>query len=343
MPRCPFTVLRAAGCAGLLAVALVAATGARAEPQSFAFGLWGDMPYAKSGDQPKIAPLIADMNASDIAFSMYDGDIKDGSSKCTDDIYVDGMKMFNALKAPAIYVPGDNEWTDCHRSNNGGYDNLERLDHLRKVIFAKPESFGMATMPLEQQGKPGEKFSENTRFVHGGIVFVGLNVPGSNNDKVSSDKECTSKSARTADQCKADNAEYAERDAADVAWMHESFALAKAQNAPGIVIVVQADPGFDVVETYDVNERDLPDYDGYTNFLAKLVEETRAFRGQVLFVHGDTHYFKLDKPLMKQDDLLENFTRLETFGSPNIHWVRVTVDPASREVFSVHQMLVKGN
>jgi hypothetical protein len=63
----------------------------------------------------------------------------------------------------------------------------------------------------------------------------------------------------------------------------------------------------------------------------------------VLLVHGDTHFFKLDKPLLKQDDLIENFTRLETFGSPNVHWVRVTVDPASREVFTVHPMLVKGN
>jgi hypothetical protein len=28
---------------------------------------------------------------------------------------------------------------------------------------------------------------------------------------------------------------------------------------------------------------------------------------------------------------------------PNVHWVRATVDPASREVFSFHSMIVKGN
>ncbi len=60
-------------------------------------------------------------------------------------------------------------------------------------------------------------------------------------------------------------------------------------------------------------------------------------------MHGDTHFFKLDKPLIKQSDLIENFTRLETFGSPNVHWVRVTVDPNAREVFTVHPMIVKGN
>jgi hypothetical protein len=47
----------------------------------------------------------------------YDGDIKDGSSKCTDDVYADAARMFNALSKPAIYVPGDNEWTDCHQSS----------------------------------------------------------------------------------------------------------------------------------------------------------------------------------------------------------------------------------
>src|SRR5262249_45823845 len=177
----------------------------------------------------------------------------------------ESIEMFNGLQKPAIYVPGDNEWTDCHRLNNGGYDNLERLAQLRKVMFAAPESFGASKMMLEHQGKPGEKFVENTRFVHGGIVFVGLNVPGSNNNKVNSPKECSGKSARTEQHCAADNAEYVERDTANIAWMHEAFALAKRDNARGLVLVIQADPGFDLPETEDVDERQSPDVDGYTN------------------------------------------------------------------------------
>ncbi len=325
-----------------LATALaLCATAAQAQP--FSFGLWGDMPYAKANDLPKIAPLIADMNASDIAFSIYDGDIKDGSSKCTDDVYSDAVKMFNTFRKPAVYVPGDNEWTDCHRTNNGGYDNIERLNYVRKVLFSDSRSFGKTKMPLAHQAKPGEKFSENVRFVHNSIVFVGLNIPGSNNNKVSSDKECTDKSARTTEQCAADNAEYKERDAANIDWMHAAFEIARRDRAPGLMLVMQADPGFDLPETESVNERESPAVDGYTNFLGKLIAETRAYRGQVVLVHGDTHFFKVDKPLIRQDDLLQNFTRLETFGSPNIHWVKVTVDPKSRDVFSFHPMLVKGN
>lgn len=319
----------------VLAFALPAAAA-----EQFAFGLWGDMPYAKAGDGPKMKALLDDINASDIAFSLYDGDIKDGSSKCTDDIYVAAAGMFNSLRKPVVYVPGDNEWTDCHRINNGGYDGLERLDHIRKTMFATNQSYGQQRLTLTQQGVPGAKFSENTRFAQGGIIFVGINMPGSNNNRVHDDKECTRKSVRTAVMCAAGNAEYLERDAANIAWMDQAFAQAKADKAAGVVLVFQADPGFDLPETEDVNERNDPDYDGYTKFLDAVVAQARAYSGQILLVHGDTHYFKVDKPLIDPANMVTNVTRLETFGSPHIHWVRVGVDTASRNVFSIQPMIV---
>jgi hypothetical protein len=301
------------------------------------------MPYAKDNDEPKIPALIADMNSSDIAFSLYDGDIKDGSSKCTDDIYDAAIAMFNQLKKPVVYIPGDNEWTDCHRTNNGGYDNLERLDHVRKVMFAKPVTFGMETMAVDHQGKPGEKFVENVSFEHGGIMFVGLNVPGSNNNKVNDEKTCTNKSARTQAQCDADNAEYAERDAANLEWMKGAFKKAKDAGTKGIMIVLQGDLGFDIPETEDTDESRTGDRNGYAAFLDALTKETKGFPGQVVLVHGDTHFFKIDRPLIDATHLLSNFTRVQTFGSPNIHWIQVSVDPASRDVFSFHPMIVEAN
>ena len=182
----------------------------------YSFGLWGDMPYRKAGDDANLPSVLQSINQSDIAFSIYDGDIKDGSSKCTDDVYTDALKMFNSLARPVVYVPGDNEWTDCHRSNNGGYNALERLDHLRKVMYPTMDSLGQHTMPLEHQGKAvGDKHIENVRFSHGPVMFVGLNVPGSNNNVILNAKECTHKSARTQAQCDAANAEFLDRDAAN--------------------------------------------------------------------------------------------------------------------------------
>lgn len=324
----------------LASCAAPGAPGASAAGPAFSFGLWGDMPYKKAGDETKLPAVLQSINQSDIAFSIYDGDIKDGSSKCSDDIYTDALKMFGTMAKPVVYVPGDNEWTDCHRLNNGGYDSLERLAHLRRVMFATPDSLGQRPMALQHQGKPGEKFVENTRFSQGGVVFVGINLPGSNNNLVLNAKECGNKSARKAAQCDAANAEYLERDAANAAWLAESFAQAKAQQALGLVLVVQGDPGFDLPETEDTDESAASGVSGYRNFMSHLVKQTEQFKGQVLFVHGDTHFFKLDKPLYSPSKLLPNLTRLQTFGSPSLHWVKVTVDPQSANLFQVQPVIV---
>jgi hypothetical protein len=309
--------------------------------QSYSFGLWGDMPYKKAGDDTKLPAVLKSINEANIAFSIYDGDIKDGSSQCTDNIYTDALGMFNRMVKPTIYVPGDNEWTDCHRTNNGGYDGLERLAHLRKVLFPSVNSLGQTTLPLEHQGKLGEKYVENTRFSYGPVVFVGLNVPGSNNNVILSAKECSSKSARTPAQCDASNAEYLERDAANVAWLEEGFKVAKAQKARGMVLVIQADPGFDLPETEDQDESLQPQFSGYRNFIAQVVKQTEGFDGQVLLVHGDTHFFKMDKPLYSPTKVLANLTRVQTFGSPVLHWVKVTVDPATESLFTVQPVMVR--
>jgi len=313
------------------------------EAKEFSFALWGDMPYAKSGDAPKIQRLIDDINASKVAFTVFDGDIKDGSSFCDNFQYADAIDRFNSFKKPMVYVPGDNEWTDCHRSNNGGYNALERLSYIRQIMFNSPDSFGQKKMQLEHQGKLGKDYAENVRWTLGNVVFVGLNVPGSNNNKVN-DRECiSSKSARTQADCDADNVEYLARNEANIEFMKESFQKAKAGKARGLMITIQADPGFDLPETESINERTLAGWEGYNDFLKVLTEETNNFAGEVVLVHGDVHFFKVDKPLVDQAHLVKNFTRVETFGSPNVHWIKVSVHPESLNLFTFEPMMVKGN
>jgi len=327
----------------LIALSLVGCASApSANTGGYSFGLWGDMPYKKAGDDSKLPAVLQSINQSDIAFSLYDGDIKDGSSKCTDDVYTDALKMFGSMAKPVLYVPGDNEWTDCHRLNNGGYDGLERLAHIRKVMFSTGnQTLGQATLAVQRQGKPGEKYVENARFSVGPVVYAGLNVPGSNNNVIMSAKECSNKSARTPAQCDASNAEYLERDAANVEWLAQTFKQAKDQGALGVVLVIQGDPGFDYPETEEEDESLQPQFTGYRNFMAQVVKETESFRGQVLFVHGDTHFFKMDKPLYSPTKLLPNLTRLQTFGSPSLHWVKVSVDTSSEQLFKIQPVIVR--
>ena len=338
-----------------IAAALMWLSPASAEPDEdreyrgkrFSFALWGDMPYSTPGtvdtQTPRIAPLIADINAARVAFTVFDGDIKSGSSLCSNDVYATAAGYFGSFQAPMVYVLGDNEWTDCHRRNNGGYNSLERLNYIRQTMQISPHSFGRRPFALERQGPLGGLYAENTRWKYGEVVFVGLNVPGSNNNHVKAGECVSAKSVRTQVECDADDAEYRARDAANIAFLKESFRQARTQHAAGLMVIIQADPGFDLPETETFDERTLPAYDGYTAFLNALASETQAFDGQVVLVHGDTHFFKIDKPLFTQANLLRNFTRVETFGSPNLHWVKVSVDPRSRNVFSFEPMIVPGN
>jgi len=90
--------------------------------------------------------------------------------------------------------------------------------------------------------------------------------------------------------------------------------------------------------------------DGFVDYLRALRDEVIAFRKPVAYVHGDSHYFRIDKPFL--DALgrrLENFTRVETFGNSaaagnnDVQWLKVIVNPRSREVFSYEPQIVPAN
>ena len=51
----------------------------------------------------------------------------------------------------------------------------------------------------------------------------------------------------------------------------------------------------------------------------------------------------VDKLLFPQAPIIKNFTRVETFGSPNVHWVKVSVNPEGRSLFTFEPMMVLNN
>jgi hypothetical protein len=140
--------------------------------------LWGDLPYSEIQATVGVPNLIADMNSQKLAFTVHDGDLKQGP--CNDALYIQAMGYLNSLEAPAMFTPGDNDWTDCDRSNNGGYSSLERLTHERAVLFSTPYTLGRRTFLQEVQSTQplclgenpnGSRFSqpcvENRRWTYG--------------------------------------------------------------------------------------------------------------------------------------------------------------------------------
>ncbi|MBI3533710.1 MAG: hypothetical protein HY068_14780 [Burkholderiales bacterium] len=103
--------------------------------QPVSFGLFGDMPYSR-WEREQLPALLNEMKREPLAFVVHDGDFKSGGTVCSDEVFLDMLGVFQSSYHPLVFVPGDNEWTDCHRKNNGSYDPLERLAKLREVCTA---------------------------------------------------------------------------------------------------------------------------------------------------------------------------------------------------------------
>jgi hypothetical protein len=262
----------------------------------FAFGAIGDTSFTADA-RARFPGLVADMNAAGLAFSVHDGDIGADPDACTDKFYAATRDLFDRFDAPLVYTPGDNEWLNCRTE---GMDPPRRLAALRRTFFATDRSRGTATLPLQRQTPD---YPENARWRHGGVTFATLHVVGSHDDLGS--------------------AEFSARRQAAIDWLNRTFDRARQDASAAVVLVWQADPYF---------QQDVP---AYNDLRGALRADTMAFRKPVLLVHGDSGRFGVDKPMVAPDGTtVANFTRLQTFGPADAGWVRIDVDPASREVFT---------
>lgn len=283
------------------------------------FALIGDTPYASIESFERV---VDDINADNqIKFVLHAGDIKTGSSLCSDELFLDRYSRFQRFEAPFVLTPGDNEWTDCHRANNGSYAPLERLAKVREVFFPVPgQTLGQKAMTVESQG--GE-FVENVRWTTHNVTFAALHIVGSNNAL-----------APFAARTPADDAEVARRIVATVEWINSTYAKAQAEGAKGVLFLFQANPGFE----FPVGHAERV---GFEEVLRALADGAKSYGKPVLLAHGDSHYFRVDKPVRSGAEAVPNITRVETFGSADYHWLRVEVDPNSEAVFTVRQEIVQ--
>ncbi len=306
---------------GLLA-SVAASLPARAA--TFSFAALGDTPYVLPEDFERFARLITRINAARPAFTIHVGDIKPGNTRCSDEHYAKIGEMFATFEQPLIYTPGDNEWTDCHRADNGGYDPIERLAKLREQFFANPaQSLGREKIALETQSADPRHavYIENRRWERAGVLFATLHVVGSNNN-LQRDQTAVN--------------EYLARNAANLAWMAATFARAREQNAKAMVLAFQAELGWEH-DGFDDRRS------GFNDTLNALRRHAREFGKPVLIVHGDRHRFVVDKPLRQNRQLIYNVTRLMVFGDADVHGVMVNVNTDDPDVFSFRALTVPGN
>lgn len=304
--------------------------------------LLGDVPYGLA-EEPKFDRVIDEINAApQVRFVLHTGDVKQGSERCDDAVFQKRYAQYQRFTDAFIVTPGDNDWTDCHRSNNGSYLPTERLARFREIFYPRPGwSTGQRPLMLTTQAsQPGfASFVENTMWSFAGTTMATVHVVGSNNNLAPWNQLDPADSYETP---RADRiAEFAAREAAALAWIDATFDQAEARQSAGVLVAMQANPNFELPAA----DRERQ---GFNRILAKLAQRAIAFGKPVLLAHGDSHYFRLDKPLIVPVNpvgsaQLENFTRVENFGSPSVHWVEVVVDARDPNVFGVVPHIVPAN
>lgn len=238
------------------------------------FALLGDAPYSVEQAE-RLDAVIDEMNGERLAFVVHVGDIA-ASTDCSDAWLSARQRQFARIRAPFVLLPGDNEWVDCHRS---GFDSLERLAKWRS-LFCFPKG-----MQLSRQS--GE-YCEHVRWEAENVVFVTLNVPGSNNNL-----------GRTARM----DSEHSARMKSVLAWLNEAAQHASDRNRT-LVILIHANP---------FERWGRPD--GFAALRARLEALAAERPGRVVLVHGDTHIHRIDEPR-------PGLRRVEVYGAPFVGWVR---------------------
>jgi len=252
--------------------------------------------------------------------------------------------IFEQFKAPVVYTPGDNEWTDCHKTKQGSSgDPLKELASVRRLFFANPGStLGGRKQQVLTQARafdaayPSDaQFVENVMWEESQVVFVTVNVPGSNNDTLPWNGGTGAFLNEAARQ-----QEVAERTAADMRWLKAAFTQAETDDAKAVLIGLQADmwdpaalaPGGDGL-------------DAYKSLVQTLADLCVHFGRPVLLINGDSHIYGTDRPVADPSSAtgrihgtqaVPNLTRITVQGSTNTprEWLRLTIDPHSPQIFS---------
>lgn len=318
--------------AAVLSLYALTATASAQAPARISIAVIGDTAYAPERE-PQLEALLADMGKAPLAFAVHVGDLGNPrTGSCTDGLWQKRLAQFNALPYALVYTPGDNEWTDCHAAFNvTDLTPPERLGALRRLFFPTERSLGLKPLALLRQsagGGPFAAYRENARWDMAGVTFLTVHVVGSNNNR-----------GRTPET----TVEYEERTAADLAWLAAGFAHAKAAGSRAVMVFQQANMFPGLTPFYDEG-KGAPS--GFDEIRGGLIKEAAAFGKPVVVVHGDTHFYRVDKPFMVRrgsDPVVPNLTRVETFGDPFHHWVQIDIDADTASVFTFREQIVAGN
>jgi hypothetical protein len=281
------------------AAALAAGLTACQPPASYDAAIFGDVPYSDAA-VTEYVHMISDINAGTFSFAAHLGDIKDHLSPCSDQLLATETARFDTFEDPLVYTPGDNEWADC------ASNSLFWLDRIRQVVFRGTGTTSRGQHPMALTSQGGLGYPENARWARAEVTFATLHVVGDGDDQ--------------------GTAEGTARRAADITWLHNTFAAARSAGHRGVVILAQCSP-------YN-GDGTVPSE--YRTLMEALRQETLAFGGQVLWVQGDGHAFVDNRPMRTTAGAqVPSFRRVQVEGDTKVSYVKLHVNPTGDPLFSI--------
>jgi hypothetical protein len=313
----------------------------------------GDWPYNQLLIDNANLLINSVNNDPDVSLLMHVGDIHSGSMPCTSAGILPPIAasdpgfnqkvfgFFQKFRTPVVYTPGDNEWSDCHKTKQFKSGNpLNELSAVRGLFFAKPgHSLGLNEILVNTQAEKFDpnfptdaQFVENVIWWDAGTLFVTVNMPGSNNDTLPWTNGFENDAAH--------RKEVTERNLAAIRWLNTAFQNAIRQNMQAVVIGLQADM-WDPAALASGGDG----LAGYTQFVQEISRLCLIFGKPVLLINGDSHVYGADKPLadpasatgqIHRAPATPNLTRITVQGSTTApaEWLKLTIDTAAANPFS---------
>ena len=252
------------------------------------FAAIGDVPYSE--DQGKELKKQMENLDSSAEFVIHVGDIRSaaGSSDCKLQEYLYAANILLHSPVPVFIVLGDNDWLDC--------PNFDEGLNAWHMVFHQFENYWEHNFNVIRPSDHPNNFA----FEYQTVLFLGLNIPGGNED-----------------------------DNEDFEWeelLLEDFAFAEAliqsyaermNDKTGRIVVFS-------------HARPRSSHDIFFDNMADLIENI-----PVLFVNGDGHFWEYERSFHGQNSFLRIQVRGEAKESPTM--IRVIANGEMESLYNAFQ------
>ena len=278
---------------------------------AFSFATIAKPADAASGTK-NVSQAIQQTDRDNLAFVLVNG-IKADNEPCTDTLYQERRALFDGAKNGLIVSLSASDWARCVSARNRSIA-VERIARLREMFFTDEFSFGDSKLPLIRQSAIPSfgLYAENMQWRIGEVLFATINLPNNNNNYLNAAGR---------------NSEYEDRQVANTDWLKRLFITARSNKLQGIVLFADANPLAHRAHTsgfFSTEKRE-----GFAEIRRQILAAAKDYNGRILIVHSDSD---ADRTAAQQSIVWK-----DNIGALRIDpvWTRITVDPASKQLFSV--------